>query len=259
MLGSIEVNYEFLPCFENPTTIDNISKQIQSGPGVVVFWGPPDSGKPSYAVRVCNKLLEENKIGGVVQVSDSTFEEVKGDGGVGWINTALNADNLMGLNERISSLIPCNGPDDSLYEQFMSFVFRRNKRVVILFNQFDNVCEHSSIKMVLTFIKRLAEDSVKHDSYTVFLCVTNPLIARDILNLNGGEKFRLLQKPRDLKWGDNELTKYFKGNPYSKSAQLAGTPGFCVDILRRRIDNPEQTSARIEKEWSGVDFLEGLM
>jgi len=244
---------------ENPRTIGNIYTQIQNGPGVLVLWGPPDSGKSSYAIRACNELLLKTKIGGLVQVNDSTFAEVGGDGGVQWINTALGVDNLMDCNDKISSVIPCNEPDDSWYDQILSLYFRRGKRVVILFDQFDNVCEHSNLTSVLKFIKRLAEDSVKHNSYCVLLCVTNPHLAKDILSLNGGKKIRLLQKPRDLQWTDSEISKYFAGISYSEKVRLAGTPGFCVDTLQGKIKNEEQTSEKIYQEWLDGDFLEAMM
>ena len=46
---------------ENPRTVGNIDKQIEVGPGVIVFWGPPDSGKSSYAIQTCNKFFQEGK------------------------------------------------------------------------------------------------------------------------------------------------------------------------------------------------------
>jgi hypothetical protein len=245
---------------ENRRTVENICTQIQNGPGVLVFWGPPDSGKTSYAIRTCNKLLLEKKIGGLVQINDSTFAEVEGDGGAQWINTALGVSDLMGRNEKMSSLLtPCNARSDSLGERCLSYVFQRSKRVVILFDQFDNVCEHSNLDAVLKFIKRLAEDSVKHNSYCVLLCVTNPSLAYEILKLNGGKKIRLLQRPRDLQWGDSELSEYFGRVPYTEAVRLAGTPGFCVDIFQQRITNEKQTSAKISKEWLDGDYLEIMM
>lgn len=178
---------------ENPRTLGNISTQIQSGPGVLVLWGPPDSGKSSYAIRSCNKLLSNNEIGGVVKVNDSTFSEVDGDGGVRWFNTALGIDNLIKKNQKLSSIIPCNEPDDSWCDKILSYYFRRGKRVVILFDQFDNVLQHSNSESVLKFVKRLAEDSYNFNSYCVLLCVTNPKLAENIVNLNGRKKIRLLQ------------------------------------------------------------------
>ena len=247
---------------ENPRTVGNIDKQIEVGPGVIVFWGPPDSGKTSYAIRTCNKLLQEGKIGGVIKINDSTFAEYSGDGGVHWLNTAFGVDNLLLPNEKISDLIPsCEPSTASYFERFLSYFFRRNKRVVILFDQFDNVCEHSNSNAVLTFIKRLAEDSVLCNSYNVLLCVTNPKLAKEILQLNGGKKIRLLQKPRELQWGKDELTKYFTTDPSlcTEPVCAAGTPGFCVDILQGNISEKVQTSKKICQEWKAGDFLENLM
>lgn len=244
---------------ENRRTVENICTQIQNSPGVIVFWGPHDSGKTSYATRTCNKLLLEKKIGGLVQINDSTFAEVEGDGGAQWINTALGANDLMGRNEKISSLIPCNENYDSFGERCLSYLFRHGKRVVILFDQFDHVCEHSNLLAVLKFVKQLAEDSVKHNSYCVLLCVTNPSLAGQILTLNGGKKLRLLQAPRDLQWRDRELSDYFGGEPYSEAVRQAGTPGFCVDIFQQKIVHEELTSAKISQEWLDGDFLVKLI
>ena len=233
---------------ENRRTVENLSKELSQGPGVLVLWGPPDSGKSTYTIRTCNQLLVDGKIGGLIQLNDSTFAECDSDGGVHWLNTALGHE-LLRKNEKMSALIPSNGPDDSLYERIMSYFFRRNKRVVILLDQFDNVCEHSDMEKLFTFIKRLAEDSVKHDSYCVLLCITELSIARRVLALNGGKKIRLLQRPQDLKWGEEELEGYFGNTSYTAWARLAGTPGFCVDIVNKKIQSEENVATNIDEAW----------
>ncbi len=92
---------------------------------------------------------------------------------------------------------------------------------------------------------------MKHDAYNVLLCVIDPILADDILKLNGGQKIRLLQTPRALQWGDHEILKYFGSNPRNE----AGTPGYCVDTLRGILINHEEKAQAIDKEWIAGDFL----
>ena len=186
---------------ENSTTVKNIERQICSGPGVIVFWGPPDSGKSSYAIRTCNALLKCGKIGGLVGINDKAFSD-----DIAWLNNAMG-QKIMQENDKFSSVIPRENA--SYFERFFAFLLRRNKRVVILFDQFDNLLDHATKHSLLKFVKRLAEDSVKYDAYSVLLCVTNPTLAREILDVNGGKKIKSLQHPLDLKWGQDEILKYF--------------------------------------------------
>lgn len=176
---------------ENSTTVKNIERQICLGPGVIVFWGPPNSGKSSCAIRTCNALLKCGKIGGVVSIDNRTFSD-----DIVWLNNAMG-EKIMQENDKFSSIIPLE--KSSYLERFFAFLLRRNKRVVILFDQFDNLLDHSTKNSLLMFVKRLAEDSVKYDAYSVLLCVTNPILAREILDINGGKKIKSLQHSLDLK------------------------------------------------------------
>jgi hypothetical protein len=112
-------------------------------------------------------------------------------------------------NNKLSSLIPFHDLEQVSYvEYFLSLILRRNQRVVILFDQFDNLVNQSSKPALLKFLTRLAEDSVKYDSYSVLLCVTDPMLAKEILDVNGHCKVRLLQTPHALKWGSHEISQY---------------------------------------------------
>jgi AAA+ ATPase superfamily predicted ATPase len=86
-------------------TLEKLEKEIRRGLGVIVFWGPPDSGKSSYAIRSCNKMLEENKIGGLVQVHGSIFVN-HSDNGASWLNDVIKGMPKLERNDTFSSLFP---------------------------------------------------------------------------------------------------------------------------------------------------------
>jgi hypothetical protein len=240
-------------------TIQNIQDQLLATvPGVVVLWGPPGSGKSSYAIRTCNSLLKTGKIGGIIKFNAKSFFEKDSDGGHTWIHAAMNVE-ILNPMDNISSLIPCNLENSSYVDFSLSYLLRRHQRVVLLFDQFDNLATHGDKEALLLFITRLAEDSVLHNSYIVFLCIKEPSLAASILNLNGRSKIRLIQPPRDLKWGEDEIAQFFGKPVDSKWLTMAGTPGFCADNYQKKVSNAETKAIYVEEKWREGDYLLDFM
>jgi hypothetical protein len=240
---------------EKISTIQNLRKEINNGLGVIVFWGPPDSGKSSYAIRCCNEMLENNELGGIIQVHGSTFVD-EHDNGAKWLNHALNLNNILKSNNYISNLFPYKGEGASFVDKLLSYWLYHNKRVVFLVDQFDRFCEHSNIDSVCRFIRTVAEDAVKFDTYCVLLCVSDKDTAAQILGLNDGRKIRLLQQPNELKWGEEEISQYFnKANRIlTEEERIAaingGTPGICVDLFQgREKDTFKNTAKKVASQW----------
>jgi hypothetical protein len=182
---------------EHKKTINNIMNEVMTGMGVLVLWGPPDSGKTSYAIKALNQLSKEGKIRGVLKIMDEKFKDGIDGEGIDWFNKVVGLKKpIFHSAEKISKII-----SKSWVDWICSMVGRVTKgsQVVLFFDQFDNCIDSlSNIEPLLRFLKKTAEDACKHANYCVVVCVTDPHLAEKICNLNGKRKVRLIQMPEEL-------------------------------------------------------------
>lgn len=235
-------------------TLDTLSKNLDKGVGnnvsggVRILWGPPGCGKSTYTISVCNSLVYEKKINGVVLVNGNRNNI---DDTALWLNKCLGYD-ILSEGNMLSALFPHQPP----------------KHTIFIFDQFDNLYRKCQNKdMLRVAIKSLAEDGEKHDSYIVVLCISDPNIAAEMLLLNGGQKIRLIDhSPVNMKWTKEEVVEFLDEcttKTVSKSELegciRVGTPQFCKDIGDySNEDNLDEAISCYENLWKeGSDIVKG--
>jgi hypothetical protein len=267
---------------EHKKTIDNLKRHILKGSGVLLLCGLQVSGKSSYARNACNELLVENKIHGIVDILQGSYGEGNNDGGSAWFNSNVKYEGLLDKNEDLSNIFGKNTDPQKtinntnklswtswmvdLLHLFQSKLFTK-KRYVILLDQFEKNNEHSETEKFLTFVVKMAENAIYHDTYCVLICLSDPLIASKIYKKNGGAKIAFTQNYSDLKWTTTEIDTFYKAvkddvevsgfTADMKDVALeAGTAGFCKDLHRNLLINAKERSLEIKNGWeSNSDLL----
>jgi hypothetical protein len=194
-----------------------------------MLWGPRGSGKTSCTLHVCNKLLQDKRISGVVRCKCIPYYEIDNDAGTNWFNESIGAPALKRGRQISNSLLPKT--DKRTYPE----------KIVFVFDQVDNIIPCTASEAILkafdTYITNLAEDAQFCDTYTILMCSRNPFIAERIIRLNGGSKISHIG-PYALqhKWTDQQIINFFPGVKEDPSllelCRSAGTPQFCMDAVR---------------------------
>lgn len=268
---------------EHKTTIDNLKRYILKGSGVLLLCGLQDSGKSLYARTACNELLVDNKIHGIVDMLKGSYGEQNNDGGSSWFNSNINYEGLLDKNEALSNIFGENTDPHKIVNitnklsltswsvDFLHLCQRKlftKKRYVILLDEFEKNYKYSETEKVLTFIVKMAENAIFHDTYCVLICLSDPLIASKIYKKNGGAKIAFIQSYLDLKWTTTEIDTFYKaiksdneGSGFTANmkeiALDAGTAGFSKDLHRNILnkDNVEERSIEIKNEWESNSNL----
>jgi len=243
---------------EHKKTIDNLKRKIVQGPGVLILCGLQDSGKSSCARNACNELLNDNKIHGIVDMLQGAYGEENNDSGSSWFNSNVKFEGLLDKNEPLSNIFGENTDPErkitntnkmtekscnaKILHWCREKIFKK-KKYVILFDQFEKNYEHSETEKFLTFIVKMAENAIYHDTYCVLICLSDPLIAAKIYKKNGGAKIGFIQDYLDLKWTKTEIDTFYQAvrddntSGFTESlkeiALQAGTAGFCKDLHRK--------------------------
>lgn len=270
---------------EHKTTIDNLKRKIVKGPRVLLLCGLQDSSKTSYARNACNELLADNKIHGIVDMLKGSYDEQNNDGGSSWFNSSVQYEGLLDKNEALSNIfgedtdpqIKANNDNKFSFKtwllDFLHLCQRKlftKKRYVILLDQFEKNYEHSNTEKFLTFIVKMAENAIFHDTYCVLICLSDPLIASKIYKKNGGAKIGFIQDYLALKWTANEIETFYKAaisnnkdsgftEKMKEVALKAGTAGFCKDLHRNNFDDDVKATEKADEMKNGWESKSTLL
>lgn len=146
--------------------------------GLQVLFAPPGAGKTTYLTVLGEK---HRKAGHYVAYTTCVADKES-------LYTQLNIPNTGYL---LSEVIPNGG--------------------VLIMDQMESITVTPELRGLLL---ELAVDSTMTKYYKVIIAVSNKLMAKEILKLNGGEKIRLLCKPADLMWGDDCVADYIRKSPH---------------------------------------------
>ena len=85
---------------EHSTTLKRLESSIIASRGVIIYWAPHDAGKSTYTKRICNKLYESSKLGGIIKIKDDPY----GGNSADWFN-GMFGSNYFNLGDKFSDLI----------------------------------------------------------------------------------------------------------------------------------------------------------
>ena len=244
-----------------PVMVKAVEDAICSGNGgVQILCAPPGAGKSTALDYIIGNLIKSNKISGWIRLTPPRSACDLPDR---WFRTC-NSDFL--------------GETIKVHDTISSIVGKRDAPVVYIFDQFDNFEMQNPTQ---TFLKSMAEDSVRERNFVTVVAVSNPTKARIIWNWNGRQKINLLGVDHIMKykWDESEilpwLENFKKHHPgtvlddsvmYKKllaAAKLAGTPEFLVsntsDAVLQNLDELEEmwnrTSHFHMTQWEEADKI----
>lgn len=241
--------------FVMKTTLETDLHNILTNPdgGVKIIWTPPGGGKTSTTLVVCNELLKNKKIGGLL-----VFRPPKNGG-----------DFVNGFTQQTSDYFsPLLKPEEALSQ----LLPKSDKPVVVLIDQIDNAVLNEDAERA---IRCMAEDSTLSKSYIVLILTHSAKNAYRMREWNGRQKIVIANNddPMKYKWDENDVREWIKRyiessntdplrmNDLAKLAVRAGTPGFLYlnakSVCSGRLESASDRDAEsTEKEWQiGRDLI----
>ena len=228
--------------------ISSIEYSCTSDGGVQILWGISGGGKSTYLKEALRNLVNEKKINGCIFVEPLNihFNNNDNDGGSKFLNALIKDPDLLPPNEIFSHFL-----DRTLYsvgwqgyllrwKGFWASPYDRNKKTVLVFDQFDNNIPKSEEQnhFLNSWLKNLAEQSNKTDNLVVLIATTDEHLALRLINLNNRVKFKLVDHCKTFQWTSSQVSAFFELVNVSLSeedriiAEMAGTPHFCANYLK---------------------------
>lgn len=196
--------------------------------GIALVWGPPGNGKSTYIVDAirsfrCHLVIHAD------QAHIKAFPDNDDDCGK-WLNSILDTEELLEPDESFAALINKTfyHPDwwirlfyRTLWNKLFPTSLNQNLEnpVILYIDQFENCFSTKNAEYIKRCFKKLAEESVRYKRFIVILALKDPVVAREMYNINGGVKvFHITDDANNHKWSEKEVRQFFDGA--SKAYQL---------------------------------------
>jgi hypothetical protein len=206
--------------FEVPILIDKIVSEIISNThGVFVFAAPQGIGKSTYLKMAAIKLQLNHP--------NIKLKLIKNGGSV-LQNQNLNILLKVPSGRALSDYLPNNS--------------------VIILDQID--FKSSLSENLRNYLSDLATDSHNSKKFKVVLCVSDPIVTKEILSCNEYEKIYLLCRCRSLSWTKTLIDQLIR-------IKLAKLPIEQMDKLKRLVDDSNNSPGLVVKAFSIIGSSSG--
>lgn len=176
---------------DNLTIIKDLTRAVDWPPmGVHVYWSPQGTGKSTYLRKVCHDLRQTgsadviyiDNLNPLITTNGSPYDALQTECG-------LTAKHLgLGLSTQLKNR-------------------KQKQRFLIAIDNFDQLYSCPDIERTMVC---LAEESSNEKEFTVIVAVDDPIIATNILGLNGGIKFASIggSDPMRHLWSTQQIIEF---------------------------------------------------